>query len=520
MKNKLSKIFSIRTIVFIILLLEIIGAFLLYIFAEQYFVYVRTILSFVAIIFALVVFYSKRSNSYKVPWLLLIAVLPIFSSICYLLFSDKKLSKKDRKKYQPTRKALKIANANKESRNVLTKIDKGKDANAYFFGKYLSDYSDSGIFINTKITYFPTGQEAFIKMKEKLNSAKHYIFFEYFIVAEGKMWSEILEILKRKASEGVDVRVLYDDFGSLTTLPNNYYLTLRKFGIKSYAVNKIRPIVDVRMNNRDHRKILVIDGHTSFTGGINIADEYIGEKIRFGVWKDNAIMLEGNGTFGLTSLFLSTWVRISSEETEITDFTSYLPSKYEKEMGRISHQEGYVSSYGSGPDTYESVGANVYLNLIYKAKKSIYITTPYLILDEETLDALKNAAKGGIEVVIVTPHIPDKKMVFDLTRSYYKELIDSGVKIYEYTPGFIHQKVFLVDEYMATIGTVNLDFRSLFLHFENGCFIYKNKVLGDVRKDFDNILSESRMITKEMVNSSPLSKKLLRQILRVFASLL
>ena len=520
MKKTISRVFSSKTLIILILLLEIIGIVLVFLFAQQYILDIRSILSFFSIISAFFVFYSKRNSSYKVAWLLLIVVLPISGSICFLLLSDKKMTKGERKKYKSTTNALKAFNASKNSNNQLEYINKDKDENAYFFGKYLNDYSNNGIFSNTKITYFSTGNKAFQVMKEQLKKAKHFIFFEYFIVSEGKMWNEILDILKEKANSGVDVRILYDDFGCLTTLPDNYYLTLRKYNIKAYAFNKIRPFIDVRMNNRDHRKILIIDGHTSFTGGINIADEYIGEKIRFGNWKDNAIMIQGDATFGLTSLFLSAWVRISKDEKEITDFSIYLPSKYSDEMEQKVKKDGYIAPYGSGPTNYESVGENVYLNLIYKAQKYIYITTPYLILDEMTLEALKNAAKGGVRVVIITPHIPDKKLVFDLTRSYYKGLIESGVEIYEYTPGFIHQKVFIVDGYIATVGTINLDYRSLFLHFENGCFIYKNNSIEYIEKDFLETLNVSRKITKEMINSSPMSKKLLRLILRMFSSAL
>ena len=520
MKKFFSKIFSSRTLVIAILLLELIGIVLLYIFAQEYILDIKSILSIFAIIFALVVFYSKRNSSYKVAWLLLIAVFPIFGSICFLLFSDKKLTKREKKKYKYMTETLKKTNANKESKNMIDKINKEKDPEAYFFGRYFNDYSNNGTYSNTKLTYYPYGNLAFEAMKEKMRNAKHFIFMEYFIIGEGKMWDEMLDILKEKAALGLDIRVLYDDFGSLTTLPNKYYLYLRKFGIKCYAVNKIKPFIDIRMNNRDHRKILIIDGHTSFTGGINIADEYIGEKIRFGVWKDNAIMLQGDASFGLTSLFLSSWVSASKNINEIEEISKYLPSLYEKEVKMSGRSGGYVTPYGSGPITYETIGENVYIDLIYKARKYIYITTPYLILDEDLENALKNAAKGGVRVVIITPHIPDKKMVFDLTRSYYKNLVEAGVEIYEFTPGFIHQKVFVVDGYISTVGTINLDYRSLFLHFENGCFIYKNDVIKDIEDDFNKTLSESRKIKKEMVNSSPASKKLLRLILKMFSSAL
>lgn len=518
MKKFLEKIFNIRILVIFFLFLELLALIVFGIFFIDYLAELRTILTIVAVVVAIFIFNSRCNSSYKITWLCFLIVAPIFGSFCYIAFANKKFTPREKRKYRPTYEALKIANASKESHNIIDQIDCQKDQNAYFIGKYLNDYASSGIYKNSKVEYFPWGEGAFKAMLKELDKAKHYIFLEYFIIEEGYMWNSMLDILKRKVKEGVDVRLMYDDIGSLNTLPANYYKKMSQLGIKCIPVNRMRAFFDIRMNNRDHRKILVIDGHTGFTGGINLADEYIGRKIRFGVWKDNAIMIKGDAVFNLTSLFLSHWVNEDKKLPSITDFSPYLPSKYIDEMDEKPLNDGYVSPYGSLPFTYETVGENVYISLILKAKKYIYITTPYLILDEQLNNALMLAAKGGVKIKLITPHIPDKKTVFELTRSYYKDLINAGVEVYEFTPGFIHAKTFLVDGEMATVGTINLDYRSLFLHLENGCFLYKCSCLKDIEDDLEKTLAQSRRITKEMANSSPLSKRLHRVILRLFSS--
>ncbi|MCF0112564.1 MAG: cardiolipin synthase, partial [Bacilli bacterium] len=272
------------------------------------------------------------------------------------------------------------------------------------------------------------------------------------------------------------------------------------------------------LNNRDHRKICVIDGHTGFTGGINLADEYINEEIRFGKWKDNAILLRGEAVYGLTSLFLATWGHVSHEP--ITDFKPYLPSVYASEMEASPKGEGYIAPYGYHPLTSEPACHEVYVSLIAKATRSIDIMTPYFIPDEELEQALIRAAKSGVRVRLITPHIPDKPTIFDVTRSFYQNLVEAGAEVYEYTPGFVHAKVMVIDDDMATVGTVNFDFRSLYLHMENGCFLYHNPVVSDVKRDVEETLKECKQITLEMVESTPVSKRLYRAILRLISTAL
>ena len=326
------------------------------------------------------------------------------------------------------------------------------------------------------------------------------------------MWSTILEILKQKVEEGIEVRIIYDDFGSIMTLPNHYDKTLEKIGIKCAVFNPFVPNLKSKFNNRDHRKIAVIDGHIAFTGGINLADEYIGEKIRFGHWKDNGIMLEGEAVWNFTVMFLSMWDFIKEENEDYEKYHS--PYEYE------TSSDGYVIPYSDSPWNSEAVGETIYLNLIGKANKYIYITTPYLVLDNEIITALTTAAKRGVDVRIITPGIPDKKLVNEVTKAYYDVLLDGGVKIYEYTKGFIHAKTFIIDDEYATIGTVNLDYRSLYLHFECGVWLYDCSSIFTIKKDFAQTLKESKEITLKNMGKLNWFNNLKRQILKVFAPLM
>lgn len=521
MKKFFTRLFSPKTFTILFLLLEIIVLILLIAFLNDYFWIGQLFFGIAAIPVGLIIINSKSDNSYKISWLFFLAMTPVFGISFYLFFANKKFSKREKKKIEPIIASMKKSMEDKKSDGYIDKIDINQEGNCYSIANYIKNESWCNIYKDTKTTFFPWGEEAFPIMKEKLKSAKHYIFLEYFIIKPGKMWDEILEILEQKVKENVDVRVIYDDFGCLATLPNNYYKALRKKGIKAFAFNKIKPILNIRMNNRDHRKILVIDGHTGFTGGINIADEYINEDIRFGKWKDNAIMLEGDAVFSLTSLFLSTWLSFYSDlNKEKINFIDYYPSKYMNETKEYKSAKGLIQPYGSLPFSYESVGQNVYLNMILKATKSIYISTPYLILNQEMLDALKLASKSGVQVKIITPGIPDKKTVFQVTRSYYQTLLEAGVEIYEYTPGFVHGKVFLVDNMMGTVGTVNLDYRSLFLHMENGTFIYKAPCLEDIKTDFEKTFLVCKKISLQDCKKTNLFLKMYRAILRAFAPLL
>ena len=395
---------------------------------------------------------------------------------------------------------------------VMEEINERKDV-SLGHTSYIKNVARFPMHKNTETKNYSSGEENYADLLKELKKAKKYIFMEYFIIEEGKMWDSILEILEEKASEGVDVRLIYDDMGCISLLPYGYDKTLEKKGIKCIAFNPFKPLVSLVMNNRDHRKITVIDGHTGFTGGINLADEYINEKERFGYWKDTGIMLKGAAVWNLTIMFLEMWN--SSRKTD-TNYSIYKPEINQTET---IVNDGYVQPYGDSPLDGEVVGENVYMNIINSAKEYVYIYTPYLIIDNEMMTALCLAAKKGVDVRIVTPGIPDKKVVFKLTRSYYRQLIEAGVRIYEYTPGFIHAKVFLSDDKIATVGTINMDYRSLYLHFECGVYLYKTKSITSIKEDVFDTLEQSKEFTKEDLKNGR-RFELWQAILRVFAPLM
>ena len=337
---------------------------------------------------------------------------------------------------------------------------------------------------------------------------------EYFIIHPGVMWDGILEILERKAAQGVDVRVLYDDIGCLFTLPKHYAKTLQEKGIACKVFNPFRPVISLRLNNRDHRKICVIDGHTAFTGGVNLADEYINEIERFGHWKDGGICLRGAAVWNLSVMFLSTW---NVDELEVEDFEQYRPNVY---LPDPVPADGLVQPFMDSPLDDEEVSATVFINLISRANRYLYLTTPYLIIDHAMNEALCSAAKAGVDVRIITPHIPDKRRVFELTRAHYEPLVKAGVKVYEYLPGFIHSKTLVCDDKLGMVGTINLDYRSLYLHFECGVWLCGTHSVADIKRDFLDTQAQCDQVTLEEVQGQSWGKRFYRSLLRVFAPLL
>ncbi len=466
-----------------------------------------TLLSTLAVI---AVVNTRDNPAYKLAWVIAIMTLPLLGGTMYLLFSGWLPSKKLRNKLSRVERQMKpFIKQEKAVMDALTELDPAAAGQA----KYIRDYAKFPVWNNSTATYFKSGEENFPVLLEELKKAEHFIFLEYFIVEEGEMWNAILEILKEKVAEGVEVRMIYDDLGSVFVLPYQYNRTLEQFGIKCEAFNKFIPVFSLVMNNRDHRKILVIDGHTAFTGGINLADEYINKKEKFGYWKDTGIMVRGEAAANLTTMFLTVWNAIRPTDA---DYTRFLPHAYHSGVFR---GDGYIQPYGDSPLDKETVGENVYLNMISSARRYLYIFTPYLIIDNEMMTALCLVAKRGVDVRIVTPGKPDKRMVFWLTQSYYAQLIDSGVKIYQYTPGFLHAKVFVCDDVYATVGTINLDYRSLYLHFECGVFLSHCSEIAKIKEDVTETMKKSKLITRELVRKS-LPIRLAQAMLRVFAPLL
>lgn len=475
------------------------------------FIYVYFLFIFISIVVFIYIVSRKDNPSYKLAWTIPVLLVPVFGGLFYLLFGGNKIGRTLKKQidaeYYEAKELL------KQDEAVIEEI-KAIDKSVYNQVKYINDYAAYPIYKNSTTEFLSPGEVFYEKLLEELKKAEHYIFMEYFIIHEGKMWDSILEILVEKVKEGVDVRLLYDDMGCITTLPNKYHEKMEKLGIKCQVFNKFIPILSVIVNNRDHRKITVIDGHTAFTGGINLADEYINEIVRFGHWKDASIMIKGEAVWNLTVMFLQVWNFVGFNRE---DYNKYRPKMYHPDDFVT---DGYVQPYGDSPYDNELVGENVYLNIINKAKDYIYINTPYLIIDNELVTALTLAAKSGVDVRIVTPFIEDKWYAHIVTRAYYAQLIESGVKIYEYTPGFIHSKTFVCDDEIGVVGTINMDYRSLYLHFECGVFLYKTKSVMQIKEDFLNILEVSQNITLEDTKKVKWSNRFLRAILRVFAPLM
>lgn len=479
------------------------------------------IVIFLAIYWAIVAFFeifilfTQSEPEYKMIWMMVVAVLPLVGIVFYLLFANKRVTPRQKRRLVQMMAGLHLEASNPDTKKRLHSFDLRCEG----ISNYIENVTGAGIYENTFVTYFPLGDLAFPEMLKELSKARHYIFLEYFILSQGRMWDSILEILKKKVLEGVDVRVIYDDMGNLGTLPVHYDRTLKKYGIKAFPFMPIKPFLNVKMNNRDHRKILVIDGHTGFTGGINLSDEYINEKSRFGHWKDDAILLKGKAVYSLTLMFLNTWKSFYEKDFNI-DVYYYSPSTYIEDIGGYPSSDGFVQPYGDLPFDYEAVGQGVYLSILGHSTKYVYISTPYLIIDDEMKDALRNASLQGVDVRILTPHIPDKKQVFMLTQSYYGELLDAGVKIYEYTPGFVHQKAFVFDDVGAIIGTINLDYRSLYLHMENAVYLTGGSSIGDIKKDFLDTFSQSHQVTLEEWHKLKKKYGLVWPLLRIVAPLL
>ena len=490
-----------------ILQIGVISFFLLK-YSESFFDFYLASLT-LSIIIVFIIINNKSNPSYKIAWIVPVMIFPIFGGLFYLLYGGNKLS--TREKLKMVIQNIEMINSLKQDDEIIKKIG-DKSIYAKNQSEYILNYAKCPVYNNTETTYFKIGEEKFEALLRELKKAEKFIFLEYFIIQEGKMFNSILEILEEKAKQGVDVRLIYDDVGCIVTLPHNYKNTLEAKGIKCRVFNPIKPFFTRRLNNRDHRKIVVIDGDVGFTGGINLADEYINEYEKHGYWKDAGIMLKGDAVWNLTVMFLSMWDYIDNKEE---DYIKFKPSK-----NKYYNSKGYVQPFDDSPLINEPIGETVYLNLINKAKDYIYINTPYLIIDNEMATALKIAAKSGVDIKIVTPYIPDKKFVHAVTKSYYESFIKDGIEIYEFTPGFMHAKTFVVDDEYGVVGSINLDFRSLYLHYECGVWLYKTESIKSMKDDYLKTLKRCHKVTMEECKNTSSIRKVLRLIIRMFAPLL
>ncbi|RPF43428.1 cardiolipin synthase [Hydrogenoanaerobacterium saccharovorans] len=507
MKKIIKFLFSRMVIVGLLIAVQLAFIVVLILSLSEKWVYVFWGLQ-VASLFVVLWIISKTDNpSYKLAWCISILLLPLFGGLFYLMFGNKSLNKKLKTKIADY--AYDQYHHFDENEKIHSELQEYNPL-LYRQSEYITRISGFPACKNTEASYFPLGEDKWVVLLQELKKAKKFIFMEYFIVRQGKMWDPVYEILKQKSAEGVEVKFMYDDLGSIQTLPTGYDKIMRKAGIEVTVFNPFRPRLTSAMNYRDHRKITVIDGNVGFCGGINLADEYINAYEKHGHWKDTAVVLRGEAVRNLTLMFIHLWE--FSNDISI-DLDRYMPTeRYES--------DGYIQPFGDSPIDDYNVAENAYMQMINCAKKYVYITSPYLILDNEMITALCLAAQSGIDVRIITPHIADKWYVHMVTQSYYAQLIQSGVKIYEYTPGFIHAKMFVCDDEIAIVGTTNMDYRSFYLHFECGVSFYRSSIVGEVKRDILNTIAISQEITLEASRGIKRRFRLTRSILRGFAPLM
>lgn len=480
-----------------------------YLWLREYSFAIYMLFTIISAAVVLHLFTSKGAPDLKLVWMLPISLFPVFGALFYLYITRQLGTRvlQDRLRvlflhsnnYLPQNEAV-------HGGLALQNPQMGRLAD------YLHLYDNSPVYENTKVTYYPLGDNQFLDMIAELWKAEKFIFLEYFIVEEGYMWDTILDILERKVKEGVEVRFMYDGMCSLYLLPSFYPKLMERKGIKCKMFSPIKPVFSSSYNNRDHRKILVIDGKVAFTGGTNLADEYINRKVRFGHWKDTAIRLRGDAVERFTYMFLEMW-NVSENTRE--DYSVYSSPK---ESGECS--DGYVIPYSVSPYGAERVGKRVYLDILNTAERYVHIMTPYLILDYEMMMALTYAAKRGVDVAIIMPHIPDKKSPFVVAKTYYNELLEAGVKIYEYIPGFVHAKMFIADDKKAVVGTINLDYRSLYHHFECATLIYGNSEIAVMEEDFRETITKCCEMTVADYKKQKIRARVAGKFLRMLSPLM
>ncbi|MBR1432321.1 cardiolipin synthase [Ruminococcus sp.] len=508
LKRILSSILSSNAAFVIMLLLQIGFLMLAVMSLGERFVFVYFALIVLDIILAIYLTNKNEPVSYRVSWIIIISIFPLLGGVSYLFI----------KLTQQFPKSIDMRNQ-KQTRTLLVQEDsvmeelKLRCPDSVNLARYVTDFGLYPVYRNTHAEYYPLGEIQFENLIAELETAKSFIFLEFFIITEGYMFDTMSELLIRKAREGVDVRLMYDGIGTGMLNSVKPFRKLEEGGVKCKVFNPFRPMISSVQNNRDHRKIVIIDGHTAFNGGTNLADEYINRKERFGHWKDTAIMIRGQAVWNYTVMFLQLWEKAEDEE-----FMKYQPQH--PEVFSFLGSDGFVQPFSDSPLDEEPVGKRVYMELINNAREYICITTPYLILDEEMMNALGFAAKKGVDVRIITPHIPDKWYVHMIAWNNYAALTATGVKIYEYTPGFIHAKTCVADGKTAVVGTINFDYRSFYLHFECGSVLYDCSVIKKIVRDFEKTVEVSHLVTAEDCASRPIFKKAAGAVLNMFAPLL
>ena len=491
----------------LLMLLQIALLLVLYFWINDYFRWFTGVEWIFSIGVTIYLLSTPMDPSAKLTWLFFILSFPIPATI--MLWFTKNDVGHRRIKNRVDQLISETSDALPQSPGILDD-ERVRKSGLTELSRYINNSGCFPVYRNTSVRYFPEGQKYYDALTRELKKAEKYIYMEYFIVDEGYMWGSIMKILSEKASQGVDVRLMYDGMCEISNVTSDYSRRLCGIGIKSKPFSPIRPFISTYYNYRDHRKILVIDGKTAFNGGINLADEYINKKDRFGHWKDAAVMLRGEAVQSFTLMFLQMWNLDEKSPSWDQALVSTTPEK----------AEGFVMPYSDSPLDGEKVGENVYIDILYRAEKYVHIMTPYLILDNELQTAIEYASKRGIDVSIILPGIPDKLPAFALARSHYKRLTGSGVNIYEYTPGFIHSKVFVSDDKKAVVGTINLDYRSLYHHFECATYMLETDCIDSIEADFSETLKSCRRITPETIKKEKLSYKLLGGVMKLIAPLM
>ena len=469
-------------------------------------VWLNGLLKALSICIVLYLVRKDENSAYKIGWIVLIGLLPLLGGALYLAFGNKAPAKELRTRMQKVERAHTADLAPQEDQTDTL------ERSAKNLSRYVEKYGPYPAWKHTDAEYFPSGEAMYPELLADLERAEKFIFLEFFIVKTGIMWDGVETILKRKAAAGVDVRLIYDDFGSLLGLPTDFVVRMERSRIRCIPFNPVVPLVSLVMNHRDHRKIVVVDGNTAYTGGINLADEYINEEERFGYWKDAALRTEGAAVWNFTVMFLDHWNAFRPSEE---DYAPFMPQA----ESLSAQSDGVIQPYGDSPLDEEALAETVYLNIINQAQRYVYIYTPYFAVGETMLEALKAAAKRGVDVRLVLPGIPDKKLIFRLTRSYYVPLLRAGVRIYEFTPGFLHAKCYVSDDRAAVVGSINMDYRSLFLHFECGALLLYNSQVIALRDDVLRTLPECREVQLADCRTS-LAGTLLDSVLRLLSPLM
>ncbi|HCW24334.1 MAG TPA: cardiolipin synthase [Lachnospiraceae bacterium] len=470
------------------------------------------LLQLVALGVVLYIFGRHTNANMKLPWIILIQVFPLPGIICYYLMGRKGANRRMRQRFEQIDAVL-MPMIHQDEDALDLEIQKSPAAGG--ISTYLSKFCGYPVYHQTRAEFMPDAALVLDAMLKDLKKAKHFIFMEYHAIEDAEAFAGIHEVLKQKAAEGVDVRLFYDDIGSIAFVGRDFVRRLESDGIRCRVFNPVQPLLNIFMNNRDHRKITVIDGEVAYTGGFNLANEYFHITEPYGYWKDNGVRLSGDCVESFTVMFLEMWNAIRPHDQDDAEFRRFFRlTEYRGE------HNGFVQPYADSPLDGEPVGENVYMEMLNRADHYCWFSTPYLILTDDMTRAFTNAAKRGVDVRIVTPGIPDKKITYQFTRSYYQHLIEGGVRIFEYTPGFNHAKLCVCDGIMATCGTINLDYRSLYHHFENGVFLYDNQAVTDIRKDFDSIFAVSTEVTEQYRYPRSVPVRIIQCIARLFAPLL